>query len=75
MFKRRIWDKAVASYARPLYHEVRYQEKYGYRKLDYALRNAGWNIEYGFAMGNSLSGHGLYAWEGLPQRVKMFMVF
>jgi len=52
MFKRRIWDKDFIEPGKRLYSEVKYQNRYGYRKLDYALRNASWNLEYGFGFGN-----------------------
>ncbi len=61
MFKRRIWDKYFIEPGKRLYSEVKYQNRYGYRKLDYALRNASWNLEYGFGSGNMKSNHGLYS--------------
>jgi len=51
MFKRRTWDKEFIPDGNQLYTQVHYQDKYGFRKLDYALRNASWNIEYGYACG------------------------
>jgi len=72
MFKRRTWDKEIIPHAARLYSQVHYQEKYGFRKLDYALRNASWHIEYGFAFGNSKSNHGLYSWTHIADKIKRF---
>lgn len=72
MFKRRTWDKEIIPHAARLYSQVHYQEKYGFRKLDFALRNASWNIEYGFAFGNSKGNHGLYSWTHIADKIKRF---
>jgi hypothetical protein len=53
--------------------DSRFQEQYGYRKLDFALRNAAWNIEYGFAFGNMCSNEGLYSWTNVSDKVKRFI--
>ena len=53
MFKRSIWDEKMRPYARGFYEEVVYQQKIGYRKLDYAFRNAAWNLEWGSGFGNA----------------------
>ncbi|MGB2906563.1 MAG: hypothetical protein WBB73_05655, partial [Candidatus Aminicenantaceae bacterium] len=58
MFKRRTWDKEFIPYGTQFFTQVRYQDKYGFRKLDYALRNASWNIEYNYACGCQRSNHG-----------------
>ena len=73
MFKRRTWDKEFLPHGNRLYGQVKYQDKYGFRKLDYALRNASWNIEYGFAFGNMKSNHGLYSWTNVSEKVKKFI--
>ena len=73
MFKRSIWDEEMQPHARRFYEEVLYQERAGYRKLDYALRNAAWNLEWGFGFGNSRSNCGLYAWEGVPAKIRRFL--
>ena len=73
MFKRRTWDNEFMSYADQLYTQVRYQDKYGFRKLDYALRNASWNIEYNYARGCQRSNHGMYSWTHVPDKVKRFI--
>lgn len=73
LFKRRSWDKEVAAFADPLYNEIRFQDKYGFRKLDYALRNAAWNIEYGYACGNSRGDWGLYSWSHVPEKARRFV--
>jgi reductive dehalogenase len=73
IFKRRTWDEKLLPYGNQLYTQVKYQEKYGYRKLDYALRNAAWNIEYGFAFGTMCSNRGLYSWTEISDKVKRFI--
>ena len=73
MFKRRIWDERFLSAGSRLYTDVNYQDNYGFRKLDYALRNAAWNIEYGFGFGNMKSNSGLYSWTHISDKVKRFV--
>jgi reductive dehalogenase len=73
MFKRSVWDETMRPHAKGFYEEVVFLEKVGYRKLDYALRNAAWNLEWGFALGNSRSNSGLYAWEGVTPKIKRFV--
>jgi len=73
MFKRSIWDEEMRPHARRFYEEVEYQQKVGYRKLDYAFRNAAWNLEWGFALGNSRSNSGLYSWDGIPTKIRRFV--
>jgi hypothetical protein len=48
MFKRSIWDEKMQAHRKRFYEEIVYQQKIGYRKLDYAFRNATWNLEWGF---------------------------
>jgi len=73
MFKRSIWDEKMRPYARGFYEEVVFLQKVGYRKLDYAFRNAAWNLEWGFGFGNARSNSGLYEWEGVPTKIKRFV--
>jgi len=73
MFKRRTWDEAFLPHGNRLYNDVKYQNRYGYRKLDYALRNAAWNLEYGFGFGVMRSNYGLYSWTDVPGKVKRFV--
>jgi epoxyqueuosine reductase len=73
MFKRSTWDEKMRPYARGFYEEVVYQQKIGYRKLDYAFRNAASNLEWGFGFGNARSNSGLYAWEGVAAKMKRFV--
>lgn len=51
MFKRRTWDESFISHGNRLYGQVKFDSRPGYRKQDYALRNAAWNMEYEFAYG------------------------
>jgi hypothetical protein len=73
MFKRSIWDEQMRPYAKGFYEEVVFQQKVGYRKLDYAFRNAAWNLEWGFGFGNTQSNSGLYSWDGVPAKMKRFV--
>ncbi len=73
MFKRRTWDEEFFPHGNRLYTQVKYQNKYGYRKLDYALRNAAWNIEYDHAFGTMRSNYGLYSWTHVTDKVKRFI--
>jgi hypothetical protein len=73
VFKRRAWDDSVGAYCSQLYQQVKYQDRYGFRKLDYALRNASWNIEYDYAMGNMRGNHGLYSWTRIADKAKRFV--
>ena len=73
MFKRSLWDEKMQPYARGFYEEVVYQQKVGYRKLDYAFRNAAWNLEWGFGFGNARSNSELYSWDAIPAKIKRFV--
>jgi hypothetical protein len=70
MFKRSWQEEQFEGECSRFYKEAKFQDKTGYRKQDYALRNASWNIEWSAAFGNSCSNHGLYAWEGIPEKVR-----
>ncbi|MEA1993437.1 MAG: reductive dehalogenase domain-containing protein, partial [Euryarchaeota archaeon] len=73
VFKRRAWDDKIIPYGDKLYKRIEYREKYGYRKLDYALRNAAWNIEYSYAFGTMCGDSGLYSWSHVADKVKRFV--
>lgn len=74
MFKRRTWDEQFIEHGNRLYLEAKYDNsRYGYRKLDYALRNAAWNIEYGYAFGTMKGNHGLYSWDHVPAKAERFV--
>ena len=73
MFKRSIWDEKMQPYRKRFYEEIVYQEKIGYRKLDYAFSNATWNLEWGFGLGNSRSNYGLYSWDGMVDKMKRYV--
>jgi reductive dehalogenase len=73
MFKRSTWDEKMRPYAKGFYEEVVYQPKIGYRKLDYAFRNAAWNLEWGHAFGNSRGNFGLYSWDAVAAKIKRFV--
>ncbi|MGD9032480.1 MAG: reductive dehalogenase, partial [Desulfobacteraceae bacterium] len=73
MFKRALWDEKVQPAGKRFYKEAIFQEKVGFRKIDYALRNGAWNLEWGAGLGNSRSNFGLYAWEGVNAKIKHFV--
>ena len=73
MFKRRTWDEEFIEPGNQFYTQVKYQDRYGYRKLDYALRNASWNIEYAHAFGILSSNQGMYSWTHVSEKVKRFI--
>ena len=73
MFKRAMWDETVQAQSQRFYREVRYKDIPGYGKRDYALRNASWNVEWSAALGNSRSNYGLYAWDGVPDKIRHFL--
>jgi reductive dehalogenase len=73
MFKRSVWDPTVKPMGDKFYREVGYRDRPGYRKVDYALRNASWELEWGFAQGNAHAGFGLYAWEGVSEKVRHYV--
>ena len=72
MFKRSLWDEKMLPHGMRFYREVKFQEKMGYRKIDYSFRNASWNLEWGAGFGNSRSNSGLYSWEGVNDRIRHY---
>lgn len=72
MFKRSIWDEQFQELRNRLYGAKTYGSDPGHRKIENALRNASWNIEWSYADGNSRSNAGLYAWEGLPEKIRVW---
>jgi len=73
MFKRNLWDESKMAAAKEHYEDIEYSKKPGYRNIDYALRNAAWTIEHGNGFGNSRSNSGLYAWDGVPDKIKPYV--
>ncbi|MGQ9646508.1 MAG: reductive dehalogenase [Thermodesulfobacteriota bacterium] len=71
MFKRNVWDEKNRHLLKS-FSEVKYKSKVGYRKIDYAFRNASWALEWKYGMGNARSNFGLYEWEGVPERIKPY---
>jgi len=70
MFKRIIWDETMQPLGR---WPVEFKEQVGYRKIDYAFRNAAWNLEWGAGYGNLRSNFGLYSWDGVPERIEKWV--
>lgn len=73
MFKRSLWDEKMLPHGMRFYREVKFQEKIGYRKIDYSFRNASWNLEWGAGFGNSRSNSGLYSWEGVNDKIRHYV--
>ncbi|MBW1722228.1 MAG: reductive dehalogenase [Deltaproteobacteria bacterium] len=73
MFKRAAWDPAFETLRKRFYQEVVFQDRLGWNREDFAVRNASWNTEWAFGMGNSRSNSGLYAWEGLHPKAERFL--
>lgn len=74
MFKRALWDPRFETTVRRFNREVGYQNKPGWGKLDFAVRNGAWNVEWAFGMGNARSNSGLYAWEGVHPKAERFVM-
>jgi len=70
MFKRIIWDETMQHLGN---WPVEFSDKAGFQKIDYAFRNASWNLEWGAGYGNFRSNFGLYAWDGAPKRVQQWV--
>jgi len=73
VFKRAVWDDQIMVWASRLHSEVKFQNRPGYRQLDYALRNAAWNLEYDSGFGNSQSNSGLYSWTRVTDKIRRFI--
>lgn len=73
MFKRCRWDEKFMEKSSRFYTQVKYRDKYGFRKLDYALRNASWNIEYDHAFGILTSNQGMYSWDHVSEKAKKYI--
>jgi reductive dehalogenase len=70
MFKRRTWDAEIHHHVDPLYSQVHFEDRNGFRKLDLALRNASWSIESGFAHGTQSGNRGMYSWDYVTDKVR-----
>ncbi len=73
MFKRSRWDEKMQTSRKRFYEDVKYREEIGYRKLDYAFRNASWNLEWGFGFGVSRGNSGLYSWDEMPANWQRYL--
>ena len=63
VFKRGRWDPEVIP-LREEFHDIRYRDKPGYTKLDYAFQLAPWNMEDTFGYDLAGLGHpALYSWD------------
>jgi len=61
----------MEAHGKRFYEDIKYRETFGYRKIDYAFRNASWNLEWGF--GVSRSNSGLYSWDEMPSKWHKYM--
>ena len=71
MFKRNFWDQTVQLEGKRYWENVQYQEKAGFTRVDYAFRDASWDLEHKYANGNGRSNSGLYSWESLPSKAEL----
>lgn len=72
LFKRRTWDADLWRRVEPFYTEVNYRDRDGFRKLDFALRNAAWSIESGFGFGTQSANRGLFSWDYVTEKVQHY---
>lgn len=69
VFKRGCWDPAIMPLARA-FNQAVHRDRIGYRKIDYALRAASWNIEDTFGYEQvTAGGPALYSWN--PDRAQL----
>jgi hypothetical protein len=73
VFKRARWDQEIISWARPFLENVKYENRTGYRRHDYALRMGAWNLEHDMACGNSQSNSKLYSWSCVSEKVRPYI--
>lgn len=73
VFKRAAWDEKLIPAGRRFYTDIVFQERAGYRREDYALRNAAWHLEWSAGFGNSRSNYGLLSWEGYSPKMQPYM--
>jgi epoxyqueuosine reductase len=63
IFKRGCWDPEIIPLAEE-FHDIRYRDKPGYGKLDYAFQMAPWNMEDTFGYDRAGDGRpALYSWD------------
>lgn len=70
-FKRARWDEPLIPQGKRFYGIQEPQNRAGYRREDYALREASWYIEHGFARGIQTPNFGLYSWESVDPGLTM----
>jgi reductive dehalogenase len=73
VFKRARWDREIIPWARMFHENVRYEDRSGYRRHDFALRNGAWNLEHDMACGNLLSNSRLYSWSRVSEKLKPYI--
>ena len=73
VFKRAAWDPVMAPHGDRFYRDIVYQDRPGYRRMDYALRNASWTLEWMCGFGNSRGNSGLYSWDAFPEKIRCYL--
>jgi len=63
VFKRARWDRELIPYMERYIKTVKFKDKAGFRKLDYAFRWAAQHVEHEFAKGGFGGNYGLYSWD------------
>lgn len=63
VFKRARWDQKLIPYMERYFKTVKFRDRTGFRKLDYAFRYAAQHVEYEFGKGALGGNYGLYSWD------------
>jgi epoxyqueuosine reductase len=73
VFKRVWWEEELKPLAQRYYMDVHYQDRPGWRKEDFALRNGAWAVEWSFGFGNSHGNTGMFAWDGVSWKIQHYI--
>jgi hypothetical protein len=71
MFKRPLWDEKLMEMGQRFYMETAIHDKPGWRQIEFAARNAAWNVAIVYA-GGLQSNFGMYSWEEENPMAEMF---
>lgn len=68
-FKRARWDEMLIDAGKRFYGIHEPQDRSGFTREDYAMHEASWYLERGFARGNLGPNYGLFAWESVDPKL------
>ncbi|MBI3090589.1 MAG: reductive dehalogenase [Candidatus Tectomicrobia bacterium] len=68
-FKRARWDDALVPAGKKFYGIHEPQTRPGFTRLDYALHEASWYLERGFARGTLGPNYGLFSWQSVDPKL------